>query len=162
MMQISRNPASTRGITSATGPATLHHEVRPALPPRFRETNRAGKPHHIRAPLCPRDLLPLLKAGPLNSFTGAPTHAHFSPPSPNTYSNPLPLPTTPAVCSPDCVLNHEHVLTARFSGPFGAVESFPHGSPPPLTQCGHQPTATSPHGSFLCDADDACRRHCCC
>jgi hypothetical protein len=53
----------------------------------------------------------------------------FSASSHNASYNPLPLPKSSAVCSLDCVLNHEHVLTTQFSDLLGVVEALPHLPP---------------------------------
>jgi hypothetical protein len=85
---------------------------------------------HIRTLMPPRPTPTSQRWAPERFHSRTNSRTLFSASSHATSSNPLPFPTSPVVCSPDCVLNHEQVLTTQFSDLLGFVESLPHGSSP--------------------------------
>lgn len=107
---------------------------------------------HIRTLMPPRPTPTSQRWAPERFHSRTNSRTLFSASSHATSSNPLPFPTSPVVCSPDCVLNHEQVLTTQFSDLLGFVESLPHGSSPSHTMWspanGHCRTPPSP-GWFL-------------
>ncbi len=113
--------------------STPHTQLHPSvlhLPAAFLKSASALLyPDHIRTFMPPRPTPTPQRWAPELFHARTNSRTLFSS-SPHNTSFPLPLPTSLAVCSPDCVLNHEHVLATQPSIFLETVKDLSGHAPP--------------------------------